>query len=149
MVVLTCTCGCCNKLCSKIMVFGSVAEPMHWCHYRIVSVFNAVPSDGPEVTDIQYWFSALYFAYINFYRFTESLNNIMAVDNEICKFFTEVWPPSLLKQNSLEALSILNHVTNLLLLNLINFAMFPQEIHFRISQLFQSFVATVSAGIFF
>lgn len=41
------------------MVYGHVSYLCSDVHYNILSVFNTVPSDGPEITVIQYQFSDL------------------------------------------------------------------------------------------
>lgn len=50
-------------------------------HFRIMPVFNVVLHEDPKITDIQYWFSALPFAYreflLIFYFFVKSFENIM------------------------------------------------------------------------
>ena len=52
-------------------------SPCSDVHYRILSVFNAVPSEGLKITNIQYWFSALSLVSRDFFTFSESFNDIM------------------------------------------------------------------------
>lgn len=69
--------GCAGVENKKIMM----AE-FYDVHYRIV--FYAVPSEGPKVMAIQYWFSALSLAYRDIFFDSQNLLMIICtVDNEI------------------------------------------------------------------
>ena len=59
--VLTCICGCSNKLCLLTRVYSKVYKSLcGYIHYRSILVFSAVLSEGSKVKDVHYWFSALY-----------------------------------------------------------------------------------------
>lgn len=52
-------------------------------HDRIVSVINAVLPEDLKITDIQYWFSALYLVHRNFSKLSESVDIMYCIETYV------------------------------------------------------------------
>lgn len=57
------------------LVFKGFLESSDF-HYRTVSTFNAALSQNLEITDIEYWFSALFLGDNDFFRVSQSSKSI-------------------------------------------------------------------------
>ena len=67
----------CSERCNKLRFLEVLRRPCSDFHDRIMSVFNAVQSEGQEITNIQYWYSAVPDMHRDASRFSESLDDII------------------------------------------------------------------------